>query len=450
MENEYIRTETEDYIHFASQGNTANYVGEFQLEEMEETENFQEMEAALASEDPDIDIDPFCEIFKHEISQIPSQDNYETAKPNNETSAEEAEIFHDMDTKPEGNIWVAPLTAEPYSIMDDQNNKVQVEPKTEFNRQYEEAFPLFTEEMANHQVPHERDQTTEEIMESLGMRTLSILEVEPDLNQSAQEDADPFMVVAKELEKELEPEVTCILCSRVKCCIENCPISTRNANQRKIPIPDVHNKVLYTFENPEKVRKEGPEDLNEFLSFTYSPFHLCIGPKKTGPKAPKESAWLYALIEKDEKYVIKWATCVDWQKAQKRLKVFSMKSAPLTFADRFLENWRLETRNRVEEKAKREREIERLKTIDGRLEITARKLHYSDNLIKGCLMAFKNIQYYLHAPVEIVNPDHPQYMTDGQRLANIARVMDRIQWLALNDWVRDQGIPSNFFSRPNS
>ena len=173
--------------------------------------------------------------------------------------------------------------------------------------------------------------------------------------------------------------------------------------------------------------------------------HLCIGPKKTGPKAPKESAWLYALIEKDEKYVIKWATCVDWQKAQKRLKVFSMKSAPLTFADRFLENWRLETRNRVEEKAKREREIERLKTIDGRLEITARKLHYSDNLIKGCLMAFKNIQYYLHAPVEIVNPDHPQYMTDGQRLANIARVMDRIQWLALNDWVRDQGIPSNFF-----
>ena len=299
--------------------------------------------------------------------------------------------------------------------------------------------PPFNGDMAAHNVPHERELTLAEMMVDYGMQLLPPplgTETSPPKENAGVATPSSRLLARKKWKlKGTAPKIICILCNQIKTCKDGCENAVRNGGKRLIPIPSSMDKNLYAFENPEKVRRRGPQQMKELLSFTIGPDHLCLGPKKSGVRAPSsEVAWLYALTIEDDKYVIKWATCVNWGYVQRSIKLHPMREVEREFDDIFLETSRQESHTRQEERERKLKYATAKENLENELRKANEKLQQYDNIIKGCLMAFKTLRHIAIDQAKITDPNHRQYVSETDRLANIAMALERTKQIASKEW----------------
>ena len=317
--------------------------------------------------------------------------------------------------------------------------------------------PPFTGEMAAHNVPHEQELSVTDMMVDLEMQLPPPLPTRTETSPS-KDKAGPVTPSSKILARNKwkirgpDPKVICILCSKSGHCKRGCENSASSDENGLIPIPTVMDKNLYTFENPVKIRRKGPTKLKELLSFTLEPDYLCLGPKKSGIRAPSSGiVWLYGLVIQNEKYVIKWATCVDWAiETQRCLKLYPMREVDRAFEDTFLETSRQESLTRVEEKAKKMRDAAARENLEAELKMANDKLQQYDNVIKGFLMAIKTLRHIAIDQGKITDTNHRQYVSEKVRLANIVVALERTKNIASQEWDEYQGDPLDFFLNETS
>ena len=122
-----------------------------------------------------------------------------------------------------------------------------------------------------------------------------------------------------------------------------------------------------------------------------------------------------------------------------------MRDIEREFDDIFLETSRKESHTRQEERERKLKYAAAKENLENELRKANEKLQQYDNIIKGCLMAFKTLRHFAIDQAKITDPNHRQYVSETDRLANIAMTLERTKQIASKEWEGHKDNPSGFF-----